>query len=315
MKTLKMLVLLIAAVFCLTACGTGSAPGNSSGVSAPNPEDSIFHHVDLVKTSTAPQLKITIATDGVSIIHFTNGAVVASALLADAKEIHIEGLVLGYLASGGGKNIPLANNPVVTVEGVAPDDIILITVIMKNGDKLSMNPDWVTFDGSVKMTVSDGLMWYGAAADNPNFTAPVVTPVVPTVPVVPVAPVEQTRHKLALVAGQLVFTPATVDGSIVLVSKETLDANGNTIGVPTPLPIGKVMRIFWNGDVAGWGIDASNPYSALLGATTTSIPVPVHDIGIIRIQASDGMYSISLPDTDLGAGLTMATDGRVLVSF
>jgi hypothetical protein len=133
----------------------------------------------------------------------------------------------------------------------------------------------------------------------------VVTP--PDQPPVVVPPVEP-KHELSVVNKVMTVKFATVDGYIIELVKD---------GSPISLKVSDVKRIFWNGDVATWSLSDSNPYSVAVtlpeNFAVSSIPVPSHDNGIIRIvDKSGGVYSMNNAEA---TGLSLTTDGRKLLTF
>ncbi|EKE19795.1 MAG: hypothetical protein ACD_8C00104G0005 [uncultured bacterium] len=290
------------------ACGGGG--GSSSGGES-NTENNIFHKMELTKTSTKTDFNLILAENAGSIIHLVKNGKVAKVPISEIKEVYVEGFVVGYISSGGGRRVLMGNTANIIIENVAVDDAILVTVVTKLEEKYFLNPDSTTFAGSTRMVVRDGLMWYGMAADDPCFSdqSVVILPIEPPIVIPPVQPpVSEPMHTITVSGGIMIINFATVDGYIVELVKN---------GVSTPLRITDVRQVVWNGDVAGWSLATSNPYGVVVtipeNSAVSAVPVPVHDNGILRIVDRLGnVYSIN---TAKIAGLSITTDGRQLITF
>lgn len=312
-----MFLIAIVCVAMLAACrGKGSDNETSNGN---NPQDNIFHHFELVNTDTSTQLKMSLATDGCA-IHLVRNGVVASLAIMDVDKIILEGAVIGYVASGGGKSVFVTDVSAITIDGIAAADAILVTVVAKNGDKYFVNPDWVTFDGSAPMIMRNGIMYYGAMANDqgcvstptttvvsiPTDTTVTSTPTdtnVNTTPT-PTIPAAEPMIEISILNGDLQIKFPIVDGYIIDLVKD---------GIVVALKTSDVHRVFWNGDNAGWSLSDSNPYSGPLNLPVTGLVIPAHDNGIIRIVDINGnVYSIN---TDKETGLPLTNDGRQLLTF
>jgi hypothetical protein len=280
-KYRMMFLMLIMCVAMLAACrggGGGGDDGNSS--SGSNPQDSIFHHFELVKTDTGAQLKTPLATDGDCVIHLAkDGGGVATLAKTEVDKVIVEGLIIGYTASGGGKTVSVTDVSRITVDGAAASDAILVTVVAKNGDKYFVNPDWVTFDGSAPMTVRYGLMYYGAAADDPNcISTPTATSVDST------EIVSKTTISISTVTGVVEITSVVEDGKIINLvdsnpTETVLDADGYVING---------YRIAWN-DNGSW-------YPAGGVVVTLQLPMTTISSAAQKTGLGAGMPYLVRPD-------------------
>lgn len=101
------------------------------------------------------------------------------------------------------------------------------------------------------------------------------------------------------------ITFVTIDGYIVNVVKN---------GVASSVKASDIVRVVWNGDIAGWDTSVNAPYKSALTLPMTMLSVPVHDIGIVRLIAVDGtVYSLNTAKTQLVAGEYL--DSRSLFGY
>jgi hypothetical protein len=99
---------------------------------------------------------------------------------------------------------------------------------------------------------------------------------------------------------------AMVDGYIVNVS--------NSAGEAASVKLADVCLVVWNGDVAQWSLSPTSKYATTFIFKSVMIPVPDHDIGIVRIMnKKDEVFSINTSKTKLQSGMML--DPRKLISF
>lgn len=286
---MKKAIGIILAVF-LTGCGGGGAPVVRPGTG----ETGLDKHV-LTVNHAAAHAKISVRLDLANrdgfVINLARNGKSESVRLDSIKEIIVNGNCLGWPSSGGQGHISAFCGVRVDYLPDLPESQIgLFSLRTNSGEEYFLNTDFIELkECTWPIKISSGLIYWGEAVANPNFSCPVYL------------------HKISVSSSGMEVAFNVSDGKIIDLVKD---------GQSTWLDTSKVHRVFWNGDAAQWSLGDMSPYGAPLQLSMVTIPVPSHDAGIVRlVDTSGAVYSINTSKCQLGSGVSLSVDGRQFLVY